>query len=368
MAAAKALVVQSINSPTNIGVTERDIPTATPGTAVVRILASTIGPGHGYLISHEVPGFSFPVPSVYGSNAVGRVVSVGSDAVSIKEGQLVVIDPFTSARDDPDIEIIVGLMDSGESKAKQLAEGTWRDGCWQTHAVVPLENAVALDEEVLAGKHGYAIEELTMISRLSVAYGAISNIDIKAGETVIVGPATGQFGGAAVEVASALGARVIALGRNQEVLAKLKSAVPRVETVAITGDVEKDAQAIQAFGLADAFVDFSPHTLHTEPSHIRSAMLSLRKRGRIALMGGLGGNITIPYYLMILKSLEVKGKWMYTRAEIRKLVKMVEMGTLKIGKAAGHQVHGTFKLEDHETAFAVAAKHTAWGSSVMFTP
>ncbi|KAI0479688.1 GroES-like protein [Xylaria cf. heliscus] len=367
MASAKALVVQSVKAPADLKITERDIPKPAPGEAVVRVLASIIGPGHGYLVSHEIPGFSFPVPSVYGSNAVGRVVSVGPDAVSLKEGQLVAIDPFTTARDDSSAEIIVGLMDSGESKAKKLSQ-TWRDGCWQTHAIVPLENAIPLDEETLIGKHGYSVEELTMIPRLSVAYGSISNVDIKAGETVIIGPATGQFGGAAVEVASALGARVIALGRNQEVLAKLKSTIPRVETVTITGDVEKDAQAIQAFGLADAFIDYTPHTLHTEPTHIKSAMMSLRKRGRVSLMGGLTGNISIPYFLMILKSLEIKGKWMYTREEIRNLVKMTEVGTLKLGKGAGHQVLGKFQLEDYQAAFDTAAKHTAWGTAVVFTP
>ncbi|KAI1179187.1 GroES-like protein [Nemania sp. FL0916] len=368
MAAAKALVVNSVQSPPDVTITNREIPKAAPGTVVVRVLAAAVNPGHGYLISHEVPGFSFPVPGVFGSNAVGRVVSVGPDSVAIKEGQLVVIDAFTVARDDPNVEIIVGLMDTGESKAKKLANETWRDGCWQTHAVVPLENAVPLDEETLVGKYGYDFGELTYISRLSVAYGAISGINIKAGETVIVGPATGQFGGAVVEVASALGARVIALGRNKETLAKLKATIPRVETVVITGDVDKDAQAIQVYGLADAFVDSTPHTLHDEPSHIRSAMHSLRKRGRIALMGGMGGNVSIPYFLMILKSLELRGKWMYSRFEIRNIVKMIEVGTLKIGKAAGHQMKGQFQLEDYQTAFKTSATNTSWGMTVVFTP
>ncbi|KAI0972231.1 GroES-like protein [Xylaria arbuscula] len=368
MAGAKALVVHSPKSPDNIKLTESDIPQAIPGTAVVQILAAGIGPGHGYLVTHEVPGFSFPVPSVYGSNAIGRVVSVGSDSVSIKEGQLVAVDPFTSARDDPNVEIIVGLMDSGEEKAMKLASDTWRDGCWQTHIVVPLENTVPLDEAVLVGKHGYDVEELAIIVRLSVAYGAISNIDVKAGETVIVGPATGQFGGAAVEIASALGARVIALGRNAEALATLKSSIPRVETVVITGDTEEDAQSIQAFGKADAFIDFTPHSVHGEPSHFQSALVSLRKRGRVALMGGMNSNISIPYFYMILNSLQIKGKWMYTREEIRKIVKMIEVGSLKVGKAAGHQVCGKFKLEDYQAAFEAADRHTGWGKSVVFTP
>ncbi|KAI0429743.1 GroES-like protein [Xylaria sp. FL1042] len=368
MANAKALVVQSLKPSGDLKVTERDIPKAEPGTAVVRVLATIIGPGHSYLVTHDVPGFSFPVPSVYGSNAVGRVVSVGSDSVSIKEGQLVAVDPFTTARDDPNVEVLVGLMDGGDTKSKKLANDTWRDGCWQTHVVIPLENAVALNEEVLIGKHGYDIEDLAVVIRLGVAYGAISNIDVKGGETVIVGPATGQFGGAAVEIASALGARVIALGRNKEALTRLQSSIPRVETVVITGDVEKDAQAIQAFGMADAYIDFTPHTVQSEPSHFKSAFVSLRKRGRVALMGGMGSNLSIPYYHMILNSLEIKGKWMYTRSEIRKIVKMIEVGTLKMGKAAGHEVCGKFKLEDYQAAFEAANKHTGWGKSVVFTP
>ncbi|TGJ84047.1 hypothetical protein E0Z10_g4741 [Xylaria hypoxylon] len=368
MAGAKALVVKSLKSPPDIEIAERDIPKAIPGTAVIQVLAAAVGPGHGYLLSHEVPGFSFPLPSVFGAGGVGRVVSVGSDSVSLKEGQLVSIDPFTSARDDANVEVIVGLMDGGGSKAKKLYDDTWRDGAWQTHAVVPLENAVPLDEEALLGKHGYDVDDLTIIPHLSIAYGAISSIDIKAGETVIVGPATGQFSGAAVEVASALGARVIALGRNREALAKLQSTIPRVEIVVITGDTEKDAQAIQAFGLADAFVDFTPGSVQGEPSHFKSALMSLRKRGRIALMGGMGGNLSIPYVYMMFNSLELKAKWMYTRDEIRKIVKMIEVGTLKIGKGAGHQVDGKFKLEDYEAAFETGAKHTSWGSSIVFNP
>ncbi|KAI1810864.1 GroES-like protein [Poronia punctata] len=368
MSGAKSLLLQSIKSPPDVKIVERDIPEAIPGTAVVRVLACNVGSTHGYLISHEIPGFTFPVPTVYGCNAVGRVVAVGSDAVTLKEDQLVLIDPFISARDDSNAEIIAGLMDGNDAKSRKLAADTWREGCWQTHTVIPLENAVPLDEDALLGKHGYRIEELPFIHRLCIGYGAVSNIGIKAGETVIVGPATGQFGGAAVEVASAVGARVIALGRNEETLARLRRTVPRVETVVITGDVEKDAQAIQAFGLADAYIDYTPHTVHNEPTHLKSAMLSLRKRGRVALMGGLTGDIALPYFLMILKSLEVKGKWMYTREEIRTLIKMVETGVMKIGEAAGHKVDGKYQLENYEAALEHAAKQSGWGSLVVLTP
>ncbi|KAH9892326.1 NAD(P)-binding protein [Xylariomycetidae sp. FL2044] len=368
MATRKSLITQSVSSPLDLKVVERPIPDAAPGTAVVQILAAVIGSGHGYLLSHPVPGFTFPVPGVYGSNAVGRVVAAGPDAAALEPGQLVLVDSVVQARDDPNVMFLQGLMNDGSPPVRKLADGVWRDGFWQSHAVVPLENATPLDEDRLLGRLGYTVPELTYISRFAVAYGAMSTGGIKAGETVIIGPASGHFGGAAVELASAMGARVIALGRTPETLAKLKAAVPRVETVTITGDVEKDTQAILAFGLADAFIDYTPHGVRAEPSHIRSAMMALRRRGRMILMGGLGAQIAIPYFMVMLKSIEIKGRWMYTREELRQLVKMAETGVLKLGRAAGHETKGSYQLEDYEAALAEAAKQKAWGKQCVFTP
>lgn len=258
-------------------------------------------------------------------------------------------------------------MDGGSEKSKKLANDAWRNGTWTTHAVVPLENATPLDEDVLLGKFGYDITELTYLQRFSVAYGGLSTMRVKPGETVIVGPATGQFGGAAVEVASALGARVIALGRNTEVLSHLKTTIPRVETVVLSGDVDKDAEAIQAFGPADAFIDFSP-TMAKNLTHINSAIRALRRRGRVALMGGPNVEISIPYPLVVFNSLEIKGRWMYTREEIREVVRLVETGLLKLGKSVDHKVHGKFPLDEWQAALDTAAKYPSWGSQVLFTP
>jgi D-arabinose 1-dehydrogenase-like Zn-dependent alcohol dehydrogenase len=64
---------------------------------------------------------------------------------------------------------------------------------------------------------------------------------------VIVAPATGPFGLAAVKVALAMGARVIAMGRNAEVLKRLGQD-ERIKMVQISGNVEKDLKALKEFG------------------------------------------------------------------------------------------------------------------------
>jgi threonine dehydrogenase-like Zn-dependent dehydrogenase len=97
-----------------------------------------------------------------------------------------------------------------------------------------------------------------------------------------------QFGGAAVCVALAMGARVIAMGRSRESLDFLKSRVSapeRVETVQITGDMQADCNELKQFGVIDAFFDIGPPDAYAS-THFKSAILALRHGARISIMGG----------------------------------------------------------------------------------
>lgn len=91
--------------------------------------------------------------------------------------------------------------------------GEWRDWTYAEYAKVPLENCFPLDEERLLGPIeegglGYRVENLTQIPRLLVPNGGLKDINLQAGETIIIAPATGMFGGRAVDVALAMGAKV----------------------------------------------------------------------------------------------------------------------------------------------------------------
>ncbi len=130
----------------------------------------------------------------------------------------------------------------------------------------------------------------------------------KSRETVIVAPATGAFGGAAVLVALAMGARVIAMGRNVKVLEQVAARSERVKAVPITGDMQKDAEALQKFGPADAFLDISPPAA-AKSTHIKSGILSLRQSGRVSLMGGFREDISIPHGVVMHRNLVLRGKW-----------------------------------------------------------
>lgn len=144
-------------------------------------------------------------------------------------------------------------------------------------------------------------------------FGGLSEIGVGPGDSVIVAPATGRFGGGAVTTALAMGATVIACGRSETTLKKMKELfvhTGRIQTVILTGDAEKDAQLmIAASGNgskgADAYIDFSPAEAAAS-THITAALTALRPFGKAVFMGGIWGHVKLEYNVIMLKSLRIQ--------------------------------------------------------------
>lgn len=137
-------------------------------------------------------------------------------------------------------------------------EGEWRDATYAEFAKVPLENCYPLDEERLLKGLGYSLDDLAYMLRQMVPMGGLVELDVKPGEKVIIAPATGAFGGAAVEVAVAMGATVIAAARNVEALQGIAKISDRVRIVQMKGEVGADAQALGQFGEVDTYLGKFP--------------------------------------------------------------------------------------------------------------
>lgn len=226
----RALLFSAVGEP--LSVQKAPTPEALHGSLIVKVLASSVASvSHHHL--NGVPGLTVPTPYVYGNNAIARVAAIGPDTTSLKVGQLVMVDSFVRGRDNPDVQLLFGIgVFGGNPAALNLQKNIWRDGLFAEYARVPLENVYALDEEVLTGSPSdggldYSITDLTVMARQLISYGGLRGINLRAGETIIIAPATGGISGAAVEVASAMGARVIAVGRNLKALEKLRDVTHR---------------------------------------------------------------------------------------------------------------------------------------------
>jgi D-arabinose 1-dehydrogenase-like Zn-dependent alcohol dehydrogenase len=252
----------------------------------------------------------FPTPIVGGFGAIGYVAAVGSDAAALKTEQLVYVDCVIRARDDPDCFFLSAIYEGATDGSKKLMRDAWRDGTFAEYARVPLENCILLDEARLCDGLGYSHHDLAYIAFLLVPYGGLRDIQLEPGETIVICPATGFYGSLGVQVAIAMGAKVIAMGRNEEKLAKLvedirsRSPGANIGAVQITGNEDNDVSALKSYGAVDAVLDITPSEASLS-THTRSAIKALRRGGRVSLMGSTK-NISVPEILV--NNITLKGR------------------------------------------------------------
>ena len=378
MATMKALRQLEYSKP--LEVCDVPIPEAQTGTAVIRVLAANIIP---YIadIYDGTRKYPYPTPLTTGSTAIGRIHTLSPDSTSLKEGDLVFVDITFRSRDEPS-DIFLSAIHEGFTDGSKKLMSYWRNGSYADYVAVPLENVFPLSETLLkSADHGglnYKVEDLLSIPRALVPYGGLSDINLKAGETILIAPATGAFGSAAVLVALSMGARVIALGRNKAVLEQLSSSLGsnfppgRLTTVPITTDFDSQLKAIKTAAGSipiDAFLDISPaiaFTAEHQSPHFKACIMSLRHSGRVSLMGGQM-EVTIPHSRVMHSNLSIRGKWMFERQDVRNLIKMVEGGFMILGEQGGlGKRPKAFALGEWREAFKYAKEDAGLGGGSFF--
>ena len=371
MSTYRAIVVDSHSASPTI----KDLPRPTPGNGeiLIRIIATPFVPYMKQILdgSRKYP-LNFPLTP--GSNAIGRVEEPGPDAVSLTKGQLVFCDITIHGRDNPNVSMLLGVHGGGYPAAQKLMEGPWRNSSFAELAKFPLENVFALNEEVLVKQRGYSMADLCYLGHCLVPYGGLADIELKAGDTVIVAPATGKFGGAAVSAALAIGATVVAAGRNETVLRTFENVYGssgRIQAVVLTGEAANDTKNLKSRTGggkgADAYIDFSPAAA-AGSTHVGAAIGALRTEGRAVLMGAIRGKVAIDYQSISHNNMRLYGRWMYERTQILQAIKMLENGNLLMGKEKAGIESVRYGLGDFSQAIERAAELTSWGHQVVVEP
>ncbi|KAH8811208.1 putative isopropanol dehydrogenase [Xylogone sp. PMI_703] len=370
MATHKALVLHARDKPLSLETVPR--PTAKAGEAVIRMLRVGIVPYMADVLNGTRP-YPLSLPMTPGNTAIGRVHEVGPDAVELTPGQLVFCDITIRARDNPDVSILFGVHNGGSPASQKLMDGEWRNATYAEYSKFPLENVYPMNEDLLLNKLGYTLSDLSSMPYFLVPYGGLAEVDVKPGEIVIVAPATGRYGGAAVTVALAMGATVIAAGRNKkalDALATIHESTGRLRTVVFTENVANDTEALKsATGKpngADACIDLSPPAAGS--GILAASIGALRPFGRCAIMGGMPGNIDIPYLQVMFKSLRLQGRFMYSRSHILRVIQLMESGLLSVGAKAGLTKTKEYGLESIYDGLKAASENQGWGTQVLLAP
>ncbi len=362
-----AAVLEAIGQPLKLKTVP--IPRPVTGSATVKVLAAALSPNSKEVFAGAFGPVSIRPPVTPSTCSIARIHGVGPDATSLKPGQLVFTDFWTRSRDDPDESILAGYMGGN-----QKLEAVWNNGTFAEYANVPLERIWALNEALLCGTLKYTIAELAYLGNICISFAGLMTINVLPGDSVVVAPATGTYGGAAVHAAVALGAKVVACGRNAQSLAKIAESFAtsgRLTTVQLTGNVDEDTAAIRiaAGGKgADKLVDLSPpHAAGSK--HLVSGISALRTGGMVAIVGGIFSNVEIPYITVMHNNIRIEGRFMFDRVHGDQAIKLLESGQLVFGDKSnsGIKVH-SFKLEDIEMAMDAAAEYRGWGNMVVLEP
>ena len=334
----RAAVLHRYNEP--LSVEELDVDRPRAGEVRIRVVGSGVCHSDLYVLEGATP---IPPPVVPGHEAIGVVEEVGPGVDWLQPGDYVVtsfIWPCGRCRN-----CVTGRENLCEEFAKVRLAGTLFDGttrlrardgtpvriflggAWAEEMVVPATAVAKLPSDVKPSP------ELAVLGcAFLTAYGAVVNTgSVQVGEWVAV-IGTGGVGLAAVQVAKAVGAKVIAIGRNPRKLehaARLGAdatvnvrEVDAVKAVRELTDGRGADVVIEAVGSDDTvglavdivatggrvvLVGLAP-VGHKTPVHLARVV-----RGGIAMLGSYGAR---------------------PRADMPRIIDMVRRGVLKPGELA----------------------------------
>ena len=311
-------------------------PTPHPAGVLVRIESAMVLSYTAKVLDGSIAYATPPLPFTPGTNAIGVVRAVGAEVSHVAPGERVFLSPHlvADAPGDAPPQILIGLTAMGGSRFSGVADGSrrlqeiWRDGVfaelahWPASCVTPLR-----------GLDSIPSERLIALAKLVVPYGGLLRAGVRPGQVVAINGASGYYGSAGVMAALAMGAsKVVAIGRGRDALAQLALALgPRVAPAALTGtDVEADVAAIQtaAGGGVDLALDMLGQASSTATT--LATLRSLRRGGRLVLMGSADAPLELSFGDMLGNDWEVVGNFMYPKTAPASLATLAASGLLDL--------------------------------------
>ncbi|MDD2817961.1 MAG: NADPH:quinone oxidoreductase family protein [Candidatus Nanopelagicales bacterium] len=319
----RALVCEQYGPPSSLVLKELPDPVAGPDDAVVAVRAAGIN-FPDLLIIENLYQVSIPTPFIPGSEFAGVVLSVGSNVTNVQPGDLVMGGSF------------VGCF------AEQISV--------KASSLKPIPTGLSL--------HQAAAFSVTY----RTAYHALVTIgELKAGDWVVVLGAAGGVGTASVDIATRLGAKVIAVASSDERL-RVCEELGAVAGINYTKENLKDRiKSITGSG-ADLIID------PVGGSYAEESFRAIAWGGRFVVVGFADGEIPkIPLNLPLLKGGIIKGFEIRTVAE--HLPQEVAEGDAKLdemtqGGLAPH-ISKVFRLEDAREALEFIATRQSTGKVLI---
>jgi len=241
---------------------ETEVSVDEPGEG--RVLVEVAGCG----VCHTDLGFYYdgvrtrhPLPLTLGHEISGRVIAAGAGAEQWQDAAVII--PAVM----PCGECDVCKRGLGNICASQLMPGNDMHGGFASHIVVPAHGLCRVDEQRLATT-GLALADLSVIAdAVTTPYQSAAQLDIQPGDLAIV-VGVGGVGGYAVQIASAMGAKVVAIDVVQDKLDALKGYGADLFECSGTGPGQLTAYGLLTFGAKLAVVGFTMDKVEVRLSNL----------------------------------------------------------------------------------------------------
>ncbi len=316
-----------------------------PGEVLVRVTAAAVNNTdiwtregrYRALVGNDPAGWlGVPIGAqrIQGADAAGVVEAVGLGVSANWIGKRVLVDPavYESADEDADVVAVMGSE---------------FDGGFAERLVCPAERL-----------HDVTLSPLDdrQLASLPIAYGTASGMlrrgRARAGETVLVTGASGGVGVALMQLASALGLRVVALS----------TAAKRTSLIELGADAVVDRESSD---LDEHLRSEAPGGYDLVADVVGGVMFGrwlglLTKRGRIAVAGAIAGpEVSIDLRHLYLEQRQIIGSTMHTRTDLARLAEEARRGTII------PPIAGVFPLEQIHAAQRAIRDNTTIGKVVI---
>jgi D-arabinose 1-dehydrogenase-like Zn-dependent alcohol dehydrogenase len=346
----KAAVMEGIRQPLVV----REVPDPTPPAngVVVRVEANGICRSDWHLWTGDWSWFGLQValPHVLGHEFCGVVEEVGREVTRWTKGDRVLV-PFSMGDGTCD------WCRSGHHNVcdSMLTPGVVSWGGYARRAAVPFAdvNLVGLPAAV-----GFVNAASMGCRYMTSFHGIVDQAQVAAGEWVAV-HGCGGVGLSAVQIATALGANVVAVDVSDEKLAFAKELGAVATVNAKQGDVPSAVLDVTKGG-AHVSVDALGLAVTC-----RNSINSLRKRGRHLQIGLTSadekGEVALPIDLIVLKEATIIGSLGMQAPRFGAMLRMVETGKL----APGRLVQRTVPIEEAGEVLASMDRYGTVGVTVI---
>ena len=339
----KALYVKTPGEEPELEVREIDTPSPGEGEALVKVASAGLC-NHDVAIMRGLLRRGVNPDVILGHEIAGTVEETGAGTSVLSPGDRVVANLTVFCGE---CERCVAGHEYRCVTGRGVGHGV--NGGFAEYVTLPERCLVRLPD-------GVDLETASVLAcPIAVTLQALKDVvRMQAGETVLVTGAGGGLGVHALQVATALGARVLAATSSPEKLDSLEAYAPGGVVLGGELDFSEIALALTEDAGADVVVDT------VGSATFSSSLRSLTQFGRLVVLGEVVGNrVSFNLAEVIFRDATVLGSSGAGKAQVEEVVRMVAAGEVR------PVVSDRVPLDDARTAFDLVTSRQAFGRVVL---